>query len=191
MFKLTCIQKQCNTFFVPTEANKSVSYFHQKTVGVPTSSNRNLLGTDDHLQGRNPHKHQIHQLCLCLLSSALICVCTSGSSAVMKPLCSSFNLFTIWIRHLSLGWEKRKQSSQVGVNHISQAYRIFFYIYKDFTLFAGDEAFLRVSSRTVFRVSRLDRTKDLHSSLSAPHISSNTRYAFFCMPGSLAWTQTQ
>lgn len=53
------------------------------------------------------------------------------------------------------------------------------------TLFAGEEAFFSVSSRTTFSVSRLERTNDLHSSRSPPHISSSTRYAFFCMPGSL------
>lgn len=53
------------------------------------------------------------------------------------------------------------------------------------TLFAGEEAFFRVSSGTTFSVSRFERTNDLHSSRSPPHISSSTRYAFFCTPGSL------
>lgn len=55
------------------------------------------------------------------------------------------------------------------------------------TLFAGEEAFFNVSSRTTLSVSRFSTTNERHASVSPPHISSSTRYAFFCMPGSLVW----
>lgn len=56
------------------------------------------------------------------------------------------------------------------------------------TRFAGEEAFFKVSNRTTLSVSKFSTTNALHSSLSPPHISSSTRYAFFCSPGSLVWT---
>lgn len=36
----------------------------------------------------------------------LICVGTSGNRAVIKVLCSSSSLFTMWVRHFSLGCEE-------------------------------------------------------------------------------------
>lgn len=60
---------------------------------------------------KQPHEDDKNQyrLCFCLYLSA----CTSGSRAVIKSLCSSPSLFTMWIRHFSLGWEKANTNTKI------------------------------------------------------------------------------
>lgn len=45
-------EETCVTFSVPTETDKSISYFHQQAVGVLPSSDRHLLGAYYHLKER-------------------------------------------------------------------------------------------------------------------------------------------
>lgn len=128
----------------------------------------------------------------------LICAGTSGRRAVIKVLCSSSSLFTMLVRHFSLGCEEPfqktempsdKAANQSRCSHLTSA-RCHSSQRGVLTLFAGEEAFLRVSSSMTFSVSRFETTNDRHSSRSPPHISSSTRYAFFCMPGSLVLNRT-
>lgn len=127
-----------------------------------------------------------------ILDLSAQCVGTSGRRAVIKVLCSSSSLFTMWVRHFSLGCEEPIQREILSENAVNESRCLHLTLARChssqpsiLTLFAGEEAFLRVSSSTTFSVSTFERTNDLHSSRSPPHISSSTRYAFFCMPGSL------
>lgn len=179
----------CVTFSVATETHKSLSHFHQQSVGTLTSSDWHLLCTNDHLKNTTSLFLIDLNLCVYVCARVFICVGTSGSSALIKSLCSSFNLLTMWIRHLSLGCGNKRGDKNQAILHTetcSPTGCLCLLVYT-LTLFAGEEAFFRVSSSTTLSVSRFDVTNDLHASLSPPHISSSTRYAFFCMLGSLVW----
>lgn len=188
------------TFCVSTEADKRLSYFHQQIVGIFTSSYRHLFGAYDHLKERTrpPVKWEVPALCVLVFICTYLCLYLwQESGDKVFVFCAEPFHDVDQTLQSRLRESNRQQRDRITQRRKSERmlpstlgfYEVYSPLHGRLTLFAGDDAFFRVSSRTTLSVSRFSTTNDRHASISPPHISSSTRYAFFCMAASLVWEQ--